>query len=115
MKKSNKEPSVIQQHDKFFREIMLDKRVARDFLEGHLPAEVLAIADLDCLELQPRVLTDETRSESAVDVLFKTKIGGKDAYFFILAEHQNIPDKIMPFRVVHYTCKIIAKDLRQRK
>lgn len=113
--KKQKKSGVIQQHDKFFRDIMLDNRVAQDFLKAYLPADVLAITDFDCLELQPRVLSDETRSESAVDVLFKTKISGRDAYFFILAEHQNVPDKMMPFRVIHYTCKIIAKDLRQRK
>src|SRR5581483_4197980 len=109
MKKEKGESAIIHEHDKFFREIMLDKRVARDFVEAHLPPEVLAVIDLDHLELQPRVLADETRRETAVDVLFKTKISGRDAYLFILAEHQSVPDELMPFRIIHYTCKIIAK------
>ena len=115
MKKEKNKPSVIHEHDKFFREIMNDKRVARDFVKAHLPPEVLAVIDLNHLELQPRVLADETRRETAVDVLFKTKISGRDAYLFILAEHQSVPDALMPFRIIHYTCKIIARHLRQEE
>jgi len=115
MTKQNNDFSVIQEHDKFFREIMQDMRVARDFVKAHLPQDVLTAIDLDYLELQPRTLTDETRRESAVDVLFKTRIDGQEGYLFILAEHQSVPDPLMPFRIIHYTCKVIARHLRQQK
>ena len=49
-----KEQGISQAHDQFFRTVMQDKRVASAFLKVHLPADLLAITDLDQLEIQPR-------------------------------------------------------------
>ncbi len=40
------------------------------------------------------------------DVLFKALVSGEEAYFYILAEHQSKPDKLMPFRLIQYMTKI---------
>ena len=39
-------------HDKLFREVWSDLRVARDFLSNYLPQKVLEIIDLDTLEIR---------------------------------------------------------------
>ena len=38
-------------HDRFFKEIWSRKRVSRDFLRHYLPAAVVALLDLNTLEL----------------------------------------------------------------
>lgn len=115
MKKKTDSQSVIHHHDQFFHDMMIDKRVARDFVESHLPSDILAKIDLDHLELQPTILSDETRHGGAADVIFRTRIDGREGFIFILAEHQSTPDRLMPFRIVYYSSMIIARYLREYK
>ncbi|SUG84524.1 Transposase_31 [Salmonella enterica subsp. enterica] len=39
-------------HDAVFRQMLMQKEVARDFLAIHLPEAFLAICDLDSLKLE---------------------------------------------------------------
>lgn len=43
---------IAKAHDHFFRMMMSDIRVTREFFEIHLPKDVLAVTNLDKLELQ---------------------------------------------------------------
>ena len=109
----SKKQVVTNPHDQFFREAMQDKRVAREFLEHHLPAELSALVDFNHLELQPRSQSNAVRRESIVDLLFKTTIAGKEAYLYLLLEHQSSPDPIMSFRVLEYTVNVIREHLKK--
>jgi predicted transposase/invertase (TIGR01784 family) len=112
MKKKN---IITNSHDQFFRESMKDKRVATEFLKAHLPAEILALVDFDDLVLQPRLQANKVRKESEVDVLFKTKIGGKESYIYLLLEHQSSPDPLMAFRILQYVVNVIEEHLKANK
>jgi FtsZ-binding cell division protein ZapB len=67
------EPTITNPHDQFFRTAMADKRVAREFLQAHLPQELCQLIDFDDLELQPRSFINDVRKEITVDLLYKTK------------------------------------------
>ena len=69
-------------HDQFFRTAMADKRVACDFLKSWLPTDLCKFVDFEQLEIQPRSYINDMRKESAVDVLFKTDIEGREAYLY---------------------------------
>lgn len=113
---SSKTTDVITNpHDQFFRESMKDKRVATEFLTTHLPTEISALVDFNDLTLQPRSHSNAVRREATVDVLFKTTIAGKEAYIYLLLEHQSAPDPLMSFRVMQYTVNAIHEHLRQYK
>lgn len=43
-------------HDAVFRQMLMQKEVARDFLALHMPEDFLAICDLDSLKLESGVL-----------------------------------------------------------
>ena len=102
-------------HDKFVRTVMADLRVARDFFAIHLPADLKEMTDLANIKLQPRSQIDDLRNETIVDILYKTTMGGKEAYLYLLLEHQSRPDELMPFRMLKYTCDIIAQHLKSSK
>lgn len=106
---------VTNPHDQFFRKAMEDKRVAIEFLKVYLPADLCAHIDFNTLTLQPRSQTNAVRKESIVDVLFKTKIDGKEAYIYLLLEHQSTPDPLMSFRVMEYTINAIHDHLKKHK
>jgi predicted transposase/invertase (TIGR01784 family) len=91
---------------------MANERVARDFFTAHLPEEVRQLTDLKNLILQPRSHINDIRRESTVDILYKTTIDGQKAYLYLLLEHQSTPDKLMPFRLLKYTCNIMDQHLK---
>ncbi|MCC2666263.1 MAG: hypothetical protein K0S63_179 [Gammaproteobacteria bacterium] len=99
-------------HDHFFRMAMSDQRVAREFFEAHLPAEIRSVADLNCLELQSGSYIDDMRQESIADMLFKTIIKEQEALLYLIVDHQSRPDKLMPFRILKYSCNIIDQHLK---
>jgi len=107
---------VIHAHDQFARMALTDPRVAREFFTMHLPAEILDKIDLGHLVLQPRSHIDTVRrKESIVDILYKTTMGDKEIYLYLLVEHQSTVDKLMPFRILQYICNIIDGHLKHTK
>ena len=104
---------ITNPHDQFFREAMKDQRVSKDFLQKYLPADLCELVDFDHLVLQPRSQSNAVRRESIVDLLFKTYITGKEAYIYILLEHQSTPEPIMAFRVIEYTVNAIRDHLKK--
>lgn len=102
-------------HDKFFRKVMGNLHVARDFLIAHLPEEICQKIDLHNLELVPRSYIDDMRKETIADVLYKTTIEDHIGYIYLLVEHQSSPDELMPFRILKYSCNIIDQYLQETK
>ena len=104
--------TILNPHDLFFRQAMQDKRVAIDFLKAYLPGDLCSRVDFNRLTLQPRSQINALRKESIVDVLFKTKIDDKEAYLYLLVEHQSSGDPLMSFRVLEYTVNAIREHLK---
>ena len=105
----------VHAHDHFFRTVMADQRVARDFLTIHLPKDILCVTDLNNLTLQPRSYINEVRRETIVDILYKTTIADQEAYIYLILEHQSTPDELMPYRMLKYTCHAIDHELNTSK
>lgn len=102
-------------HDNLFKSAMTDLRVARDFFEHHLPPAVLAAIDLNTLKLSPNTYVDITLSDSASDVLYQVSIAEKQAYLYLLCEHQSSVDPLMPFRLWQYIVGIWSDHIKQSK
>lgn len=111
-KKAKTTNHIAKAHDHFFRTAMSDKRVAKEFFETHLPNELKAIVALEHLEIQSGTFIDDFRQESIADMLFKTRIGGNEAFLYLLVDHQSQPDELMPFRILKYTNNIIDQHLK---
>jgi predicted transposase/invertase (TIGR01784 family) len=107
--------SVSNPHDQFFRMAFKDKRVAHHFLKTWLPSALRQEIDFEQLQLQPRHYTNAVRKESVIDVLFRTQIRGRDAYLYVLLEHQSTPDVLMPFRLFQYMCTVMDNHLNVHK
>lgn len=114
MKSKNISPKRIPHaHDAFFKMAMTDKRVAQEFFEAHLPRDFLPFIDFDKLELTSETYIDDLRQASSADMLFKAEVYGSEAYFYLLVDHQSRPDKMMPFRMLKYSCNIIDQHLKE--
>lgn len=93
-------------HDRLFRASMQYPEVAKEFLAMHLPAELYSKLDLKSLVICPNSFIDEELKLLQSDVLLKVLVAGHETYFYILAEHQKKPEKLMPFRLVKYMMRI---------
>src|SRR5829696_8531223 len=102
-------------HDHFFKKVMMDTRVAREFFETHLPTDLLRIMDLSQMQLISGSFIDDLHKETIADILFTTTIQDHLTYLHLIVEHQSTPDELMPFRILKYTCNIIDKHIKGTK
>ena len=102
-------------HDKFFKSAMTNKRVAKGFLKTYLPATILEAIDLEQLKIQKESYISESLRLSMADVVFEVAFKSKQGQMFILIEHQSVPEKLMPFRILKYTVAIMDDYLKRTK
>lgn len=100
-------------HDHFFRAALSNPKVARELLEQHLPAAIQKIMQWDSVRPCKESYVDPDLNEKIVDALFSVNLKDKTGYIYLLAEHQSTPDKLMPFRIIEYTVKILRNHLEQ--
>jgi len=56
----------------------------------------------DELELLPGTYVKKSLRQRESDLLFRTRVKGRDARLYLLAEHQSSPDSLMPLRLAEY-------------
>ena len=95
-----------QPHDKLFRATFSDPRNAAAFLRHHLGGPLPALVDWDSLALLPGSFIDSRMAGSEADLLFSARIGGSDALFYILWEHQRSEAPLMGLRLLSYMVRV---------
>ena len=103
-----------QPHDKLFRATFSDPRNAAAFLRHHLGGPLPALVDWDSLSLLPGSFIDSRMKGSEADLLFSARIGGSDALFYILWEHQRSEDPTMALRLLTYMVRIWDDQLKKQ-
>lgn len=98
---------IFSPHDKFFKKAMANKIIAEEFFRQHLPTSIQEVMDFGTLEFCKETFIDANFKTSAADVLYRTKIKERPAYFYTIAEHQSTVDELMPFRLVYYQIQIM--------
>jgi len=93
---------VVHIHDAFFKAYLSESGPALDFLEAYLPVEIMKALDRNSLRLSNKSFVDESLKSLHSDLIYECKINGSDSYVYILLEHQSVPDKFMPFRLLKY-------------
>lgn len=104
---------IKSKHDAFFRRMMKNTRLARDFFQTHLPEKILSLVDLSKIKLEDCSFVDEDLYEHESDVLFSVKRTDtdEDCFLYTLCEHQNTPDPEMPFRLIYYIMQFLKRYL----
>ncbi len=91
---------------------MSDLRVAKSFLQAHLPASLQKKIHWPSLQLQSEQYLDHSLNQTTTDVLFRVQFGDAQGFISILIEHQSTVDRWMPFRVLHYCLSILQRYLK---
>ena len=98
-------------HDAVFKQFLTHPATARDFLELHLPPELLQHCDLNTLKLEPGSFIENDLRAYYSDVLYSLKTEQGDGYIYSLIEHQSTPDKHMAFRLARYAIAAMQRHL----
>jgi predicted transposase/invertase (TIGR01784 family) len=93
-------------HDAFFKKHFGNKKIAQNFLENYLPSEITKVLDLNYLTKEDKSYVDEDLKESHSDMLYKTRINGKDGYIYILFEHKSYNDPRVLLQLLKYILRI---------
>lgn len=73
---------------------------ARDFIQLHMPVELLRLCDLTTLKLESGSFIEEDLRAYFSDVLYSLKTTTGEGYIHVLIEHQSTPDRHMAFRLL---------------
>lgn len=74
-------------HDAVFRQMLMQKEVARDFLALHMPEDFLAICDLDSLKLESGSFVEDNLRSRYSDILYSLHTQHGPGYVYALIEH----------------------------
>lgn len=98
-------------HDAAFKQFLTNPTTARDFIELHLPADLLALCDLRTLRLESGSFVEENLRAYYSDVLYSLKTRAGEGYIHVLIEHQSTPDRHMAFRLLRYAIAAMQRHL----
>ena len=111
-----KRKKILTPHDLFFKKSLHNPQAAKQLLTRYLPKDIIALIDLNSLEPQNVSFIDDSLQATACDVAFRVKTkDGRDAYIYILIEHQRNPHQLLPFRLLKYIIQLMDVHLTQHK
>ncbi|MCX4091229.1 Rpn family recombination-promoting nuclease/putative transposase [Nocardia sp. alder85J] len=102
-------------HDAYFRAELSNPEVAAGELRSVLSAAVSELMDWSVMERQSGSFVPAELRSRYSDILFRTRWNNRDAFVYLLIEHQSSQDPLMPFRMVEYMVAIWARYLEDRK
>jgi hypothetical protein len=93
-------------HDAVFRLVLGEPANAASQLRAVLPAALADRLDLRRLTQVSGSFVDETLQWPHSDLLFTVPLDGREAFIYVLIEHQSSEDPLMPFRLLRYVVRI---------
>ena len=93
-------------HDAVFRRIFGVPANAASQLRAVLPPDVTARLDLRRLARVQGSFVDEDLTWRHTDLLFTAPLDGRDAYVYVLVEHQSSDDPLMALRLLRYVTRV---------
>ncbi len=110
----SEETKIPNPHDKFFREVSSKPDNARSLLQNSLPANILALMDLEILEICKDSFIEKDLRDYFSNMLYKVNLSGSPAYVYILFEHKSYYDKYVHLQLLEYMVKIWRLFLKQQ-
>ncbi|HRQ37627.1 MAG TPA: Rpn family recombination-promoting nuclease/putative transposase [Chloroflexota bacterium] len=91
--------------------------IARNYLEEYLPADLLALLDLDSLILQEGTFIDESLREQQSDLLYQTRLkgDGRALFLYFLFEHKSQPELLIALQLLGYLPGIWQGQVKQKQ
>lgn len=98
-----------------FRRILGQPSNATSQLRATLPPALVERLDLDQLRPVPVSFVDAALQWRHSDLLFTAPLDGREAFVYVLVEHQSSTDVLMPFRILQYVTRIWDRYLNEHR
>lgn len=89
-------------HDALFRETFSRPSRAMSLVKAAFAPEVLRHLDTGSAALAPGTFIDAELRSRHSDLLFRVRLSGREAFAYLLLEHQSTSDPLMPYRMLRY-------------
>ncbi|WP_040811023.1 Rpn family recombination-promoting nuclease/putative transposase [Nocardia concava] len=93
-------------HDAYFRRVMDKRENATAELQTVMSKAMAARIEWETLELQQCHFVSSDLRVRLSDLLYRARIDGREAFIYVLIEHQSRPHPLMPFRMLEYMVRI---------
>lgn len=93
-------------HDALFKAVFSQPSLAMEELRAVIAPELVRHLDLPSAELVSGSFVEEALQQRHADLLFRVTFAGREAFAYLLFEHQSEPDPLMPYRLVRYMTRI---------
>jgi predicted transposase/invertase (TIGR01784 family) len=93
-------------HDALFKYVFSTPESAVAELRAVLPSDLSARLEWSALRPVPASFVDEHLSARHADLLFAVPYEGREAFLYVLLEHQSSNDPLMAFRLLRYVVRI---------
>jgi len=98
---------VVNPHDKVIRETYSNKENARSLLTSKLPDKVLALMDLNTLEISKDSFIEKELADYYSDILYRVNLtDGSQGLVYVLFEHKSYYDRDVHLQLLEYMVKI---------
>ncbi|MGL4860568.1 MAG: Rpn family recombination-promoting nuclease/putative transposase [Enterobacteriaceae bacterium] len=106
-----KKPRIFAPHDATFRKYLAHPKVARDFMELHLPPNLRALCDLTTLKLESGSFIEDDLRPYYSDILYSLRTSKGAGYIYVTIEHQSRAEKHIAFRMMRYSIAAMQRHL----
>ncbi|MCL0081362.1 Rpn family recombination-promoting nuclease/putative transposase, partial [Peptococcaceae bacterium] len=93
-------------HDSFFKYSLQDLDIARNFIAGYLPSEIVKLLDLSSIKSNKDSFVDSKLKSHFTDMLFSVSLNNQEIYLYFLFEHKSSPEKDVPIQLLRYMTRI---------
>jgi predicted transposase/invertase (TIGR01784 family) len=104
---------ISQPHDGFVRRSLSNIQIARDILTSHIQPAIAKRINWDTLQITNKSFVNEELTQFHSDIVYRCELNSKEAYIYLLLEHQSTPDKLLPFRMLTYNVALMEQHLSQ--
>ena len=101
-------------HDALVRYTFKKLSYARELLKSLIPKTLVRRVNWEELSLVDGSFIDPQLAERQTDLLYRVPIAGRDAFIYVLLEHQSSSEPLMAFRMLVYISRIWQQELHQQ-
>ena len=102
-------------HDKLFKAAFMVKETVTEFIINFFPKELLELIDLKKLKLDTNNYIAEDLKEYFADVVYSTKLNGRNSTLVLLFEHKTTISKALFLQLLGYMYFIWKKDFQEKR
>lgn len=84
-------------HDVFFKRLLSDVAIARDFFQIHLPKNFKQHCDLSTIQIAAGSYVEDDLRQHFSDVLYSIEMANQTGYIYTLIEHVSQAKPLTPF------------------